>query len=117
MLNILKVGCIMVIDSHMYINSTILDNTQEYIDDINSNFSIESVINIRMNIETSKESISISKTNRKFYATIGIYPLYIENENINELYKLSDNDKVVAIGEIGLDTMHNNFDYQRKYLI
>lgn len=112
----MKVGGTMAIDSHMHINSTVLDNVQKYIDDINSNSSIESVLNIGLNIETSKESILISRTNRKFYSTIGIHPLYIENEDINELYKLYDNT-IVAIGEIGLGTTHNNFDSQRKYLI
>ena len=113
----MKVGDTMAIDSHMHINSTVLDNVQEYVEDINSNSNIESVVNIGLNIYTSKESILISRVNQKFYSTIGIHPLYIEDEDINELYKLSDNDKVVAIGEIGLDTIHNNFDYQRKYLI
>ena len=117
LLSNMKVDDTMAIDSHMHINKTVLDNVQEYVADINSNSNIESLVNIGLNIYTSKESILISRTNQKFYSTIGIHPLYIENEDINELYKLSDNDKVVAIGEIGLDTTRNNFDYQRKYLI
>ena len=100
----------MAIDSHMHINSIVLDKPQDYIDEINNNYSLEKVINIGLNIDISKESIILSKKNKKFYSTIGIHPLYIKNEDVNELYKLSDNDKVVAIGEIGLDTTHDNFE-------
>ena len=116
-LNDLKDSDIMAIDSHMHINHAVLNNVQEYIDDINNNSNIESVVNIGLNIDTSKESISITRSNQKFYSTIGVHPLYIENEDINKLYELFDNDKVVAVGEIGLDTTNNNLDNQRRYLI
>lgn len=101
----------------MHINSKVLDNTKEYIDDINNNLNIESVINVGLNIATSRESIAIANDNSKFYCAVGIHPLYIENEDIKELYKISFNDKVVAIGEIGLDLSHNNIKEQIKYLI
>lgn len=42
----------MVIDSHMHINSSVLKNTREYIDEINNNPNIESVINVGLNIDT-----------------------------------------------------------------
>lgn len=107
----------MVIDSHMHINSTVLNNTQEYIDDINSNSNIESVINVGLNYNVSKEIIEISKDNEKFYSTIGIHPLYIDSEDLSFLYELSEEEKVIAIGEIGLDTTNSNFYEQKKYLI
>lgn len=107
----------MSIDSHMHINSTILESTQEYIDEVNNNPSIESVINVGLNIDTSNESILISNKNPKFYSTVGIHPLYTESQDIDYLYKLAANDKVVAIGEIGLDSTKNNFNEQKKYLI
>lgn len=106
----------MIIDSHVHVNSKVINNVKETINKINKNNSIELVINIGLNIETSKECINISNEESKFYASIGIHPLYIENENCNELYNLI-NDKVVAIGEIGLDTTKDNFYDQREYLI
>lgn len=106
----------MVIDSHIHVNSKVINNLDDYILKINNNDSIESVINIGLNIETSKECIDISNKENKFYTSIGIHPLYIKNENCNVLYNLT-NDKVVSIGEIGLDTNKNNYYDQRKYLI
>ena len=106
----------MAIDSHMYINSLVLKNRQKYINEIIYNPNIESVINIGLNIETSKECLELNK-NSKFYSSVGIHPLYIEFQDINKIYELATNDKVVAIGEIGLDTIKNNLEEQKKYLI
>ena len=108
----------MAIDSHMHINSkvTLLDTQGNMINRINSDPNLECVVNIGLDIDTSKECISISKSNFKFYSSIGIHPLYIESNNPEELYNLVT-DKVVAIGEIGLDDGKNNFNEQRKYLI
>lgn len=106
----------MAIDSHMHINSLVLEEPYKYIEDINDNPNIESVINVGLNIGTSNESVLISKKNAKFYSAIGIHPLYTQSQEVKSLYKLMD-DKVIAIGEIGLDSTKNNFDEQRKYLI
>ena len=107
----------MAIDSHMHINSEVLENIIQYIDDINRNTGIESVINIGLNLNTSKESILISKANRKFYSTVGIHPLYTESQDVRSIYSLAASDKVVAIGEIGLDHTKNNFLEQKQYLM
>ncbi len=107
----------MAIDSHMHINSVVLQNIQEYIEEINKNQSIRSVINVGLNIESSKESISISRDNPKFYSAIGVHPLYTDSCDVDSLYILADNDKVIAIGEIGLDSLNDDFNEQKKYLI
>lgn len=107
----------MAIDSHMHINSIVSKNIEEEILDINNNSNLESVINVAMNSETAKESIIISNSNTKFYSAIGIHPLYVKNQSIDDLYDIALNEKVVAIGEIGLDTTKNNIELQKKYLI
>lgn len=109
----------MAIDSHMHINSIVLEKVKisEYINEIINNHDIKSVINVGLNIDTSNESILISKINSKFYSTIGIHPLYTESQNVESLYELGTCDKAVAIGEIGLDSTKNNFDEQKSYLI
>ena len=106
----------MFIDSHMHINSKVIDDIENSINKINNNENIESVINVGLDIETSKECTKISNRENKFYSSIGIHPLYIENENFNELYSLV-NDKVIAIGEIGLDSSKSNHYKQRQYFI
>ena len=95
----MKVVDNMAIDSHMHINSMVLRD----IEAINKSHSIKSVVNVGLNIETSKESVLISKKNSKFYSSIGLHPLYTSSQDVDSLYMLADNDKVIAIGEIGLD--------------
>ena len=107
----------MAIDSHMHINSIVSKNIEKEILDINNNPNLKNVINVSLNSETAKESIIISNSNAKFYSAIGIHPLYVENQSIDDLYDIALNEKVVAIGEIGLDTTKDNIELQKKYLI
>lgn len=107
----------MAIDSHMHINSLVSEDIEKEILDINNNPNLESVINVALNCESAKESIIIANSNAKFYSSIGIHPLYIKNQNIDDLYELALNEKVVAIGEVGLDTTKDNIELQKKYLI
>lgn len=107
----------MAIDSHMHINSIVSKNIEKEILDINNNSNLKNVINVSPNSETAKESIIISNSNAKFYSAIGIHPLYVENQSIDDLYDIALNEKVVSIGEIGLDTTKDNIELQKKYLI
>ena len=96
-----------IIDSHMHINSE-LDNKDEILC-INSNPSIESVINVGMDTATSRDVIEIANNNKKFYAAVGIHPLRAENSRVNSIFELATSSKVVAIGEIGLDCNEDGF--------
>lgn len=107
----------MAIDSRMHINSIVSKDIEKEILDITNNHNLESVISVSLNSETAKESIIISNSNAKFYSAIGIHPLYVENQSIDDLYDIALNEKVVAIGEIGLDTTKDNIELQKKYLI
>ena len=119
----------MVIDSHIHVLSGIVD-VNERINEINSNSEIKSVINVGMDVSTSRESVLISKQHSKFYSSVGIHPLYVPellvknddvindiDRDVKSLYELALNDKVVAIGEIGLDTKHSNSVIQELYFI
>ena len=106
----------MAIDSHMHINSILQMNQNAEIDLINSNDNLNKVINVGLNIKTSKEANKIALDNDKFYSSIGIHPLYIEYQNIDELKNMVT-PKTVAVGEIGLDNKFTNNKLQRKYLI
>lgn len=108
----------MTIDSHMHANNLVVSDLNKVIIDINDNPDIESVINVGLNIETSEQSINISRNNKKFYSAIGIHPLYIRGEYSENLYELAQEEKIVAIGEIGIDTVNNeSIVNQKEYLI
>lgn len=71
------------------------------------------VINIGVDLETSKKCIELTSDQIKFYSTIGIHP-HDGNHDLNDesIHKLVEDlerlygehpDKIVAIGECGLD--------------
>ena len=104
-----------MIDSHMHINKMLISDCDYYINRVLENDSIEKVINVGLNISTSIELLQYNKFN-KFVSSVGIHPLYINGQNIDLLEKLID-DKVVAIGEIGLDINDSNIELQKEYFI
>lgn len=111
----------MAFDTHTHTLDSVCNdyglNKTEEISVINKDSNLSGVINVGLNISTSKECVEIANNNDKFYAAIGIHPLYINGEDTEKLYSLV-NEKVVAIGEIGLDLSGNvNFYEQRRYLI
>lgn len=100
----------MAFDTHTHGFEKALDDKEKVrkaIKEINNNSSLEGVINIGLDIPTSKECVFISNNNQKFYSAVGVHPLHIGSYNPDDLYddlsSLAKNDKVVAIGEIGLD--------------
>lgn len=71
------------------------------------------IINAGADVETSKRTIEMAKKYPYMYSTVGISPNDIKNskEEIDEeleiIKELTNNEKIVAIGEIGLDYYWN----------
>ena len=92
-----------MIDTHAHYNSKVLNDLELEIDIINKS-DITAIINVGLDLESDIETIDISNHNSKFFAAIGIHPLHSGNvEDLLYLYNTSQSDKIVAIGETGLD--------------
>lgn len=75
------------------------------------------VVNIGCSLKSCKESIKYTSIFNNFYTSLGIHPMNVElNEDISELENLITN-KVVAIGETGLDLKFPNINLQKEYFI
>ncbi len=64
------------------------------------------IVTIGTTVEDSIESVELAKKNERVYATVGIYPEYslkTTDEDLKKIEELAKHEKVVAIGEIGLD--------------
>lgn len=92
----------MFVDTHAHIP---VDKKHEFIDNaINSDVKV--IINASEDLETSKTSILLSKEFPNVFACIGVHPSNADDFDLNDIKKfveLIENNKVVAIGEIGLD--------------
>lgn len=94
----------MLIDTHCHVLSSEYDNPDEIIKD--SLNEIDKIIINGFDIESSKEAVALSKKYENVYAAIGIGPEDIDSysDNTIELFQnLINNNKIIAIGEIGLD--------------
>ena len=118
---------IKLFDSHSHLNDEKFDeDREELIKEIIKNDNFE-FVTAGYNLEGSKKAIDISNKYKNIYATCGISPndipqnedkLWKELKEIEELAK-NNKEKVVAIGEIGLDYYWNvgNKDIQKKVFI
>ena len=110
----------MIIDTHAHLNHPLFDEDRESVIK-RSLINDVWVINIGTNIKTSKKVVSLAEENRNLFAVVGLHPMNLETGVLREKYKKSNEDemedmfdyeeykkiasseKVVAIGEIGLD--------------
>lgn len=74
------------------------------------------MICIGTDIETSRQAVELSRQYENIWATVGLHP----NDNLSEDFsvekyrELSKKDKVVAIGEIGLDYFRTDKEEDKK---
>lgn len=110
----------MFIDSHVHLDDPRFDQDRETIIDELKENDIEFVFNIGADKESSLSTIELAKKYEHIYAVIGVHPhsaIELEEQGIEWLRDLAKHDKVVAIGEIGLDFYYDNSprDIQRKW--
>lgn len=95
----------MFVDTHAHINSRDCKNVDEVVASAKKN-NVLKVVNCADDLNTSYEVVSLNKRYNLLYPAVGIHPLNVDSIDTNtffELEKIIRNDKVIAIGEIGLD--------------
>ncbi len=100
----------MLVDSHAHLQWASFDRDRDKVIIRASEADVKHIVNIGYDLEGSRKAITLAETNSGLYATVGIHPHEADgfNENVlAELKRLSENSKVVAIGEIGLDYYRN----------
>lgn len=112
----------MLIDSHAHLDDPRFDNDRDKLINSLKDNGVEIVINIGADLQTSISSVSLAEKYDNIYAAIGVHPhsaKEVDNSTIEVLRTFAKRDKVVAIGEIGLDYYYDNSprDIQRKWFI
>ena len=67
---------------------------------------VEYVLNVGIDIPTSMKSVALARANQGVYASVGVHPHDIGDfgdQSLKALQMLAAEEKVVALGEIGLD--------------
>ena len=96
----------MYFDSHAHFDDEKYnENRDSLIREMNEN-GVDYIINIGADMKSSQNSIELAKKYDFIYATIGVHPHEVEKmteEDIKDLEEMAKYEKVVGIGEIGLD--------------
>lgn len=109
----------MLVDTHAHVYSLTYNNIDEVLKNAKEK-NVSKIFNCSEDIKTSLEVIALSKEYMGFLLPcIGVHPQNIEGleENfINKLEEMIKNNKIIAIGEIGLDYYwtSDNKDAQKK---
>lgn len=112
----------MLFDSHAHLDDERFDEDREILINSLKEKGVDLVLNVGADMEGSIDSIELSKKYDFIYASVGVHPHYVselDDSSIDTLRELTKNEKVVAIGEIGLDYYYDNSprDLQKEWFI
>jgi len=100
----------MLIDTHCHLDFPEFDQDRDRVIQHAKEQGIGYIINIGSSLEGSRKSLELAKQYDFIYATVGLHPHEADSFNKEievELTDLGKKDKVVAMGEIGLDYFKN----------
>lgn len=109
----------MIFDTHAHLNDERFDEDRDAV--IRSCFdeNVGLIVNIGCCLESSYDSVALAKQYPGVYAAVGVHPHSADEmtqEAFEEIKTLSREEKVCAIGEIGLDYYYDNSEREcQKY--
>ncbi|MDD2207744.1 MAG: TatD family hydrolase [Bacilli bacterium] len=106
----------MFTDTHCHILSEEYSNYEDIIQNLNKH-NIKRIIINGYNLSSNKEVLKLINRYSNVYGAIGLHPNYIEENNevvINHIKANINNQKIIAIGEIGLDYYRNNNNKEKQ---
>ncbi len=110
----------MLIDSHAHLDDEKFDEDREQVIESLKKSGIDLIINPGSDLNTSIKAVSLAQKHENIYAAVGVHPhsaAEMDYSTLDILKSFARRDKVVAIGEIGLDYYYDNSprDIQRKW--
>lgn len=109
----------MLFDVHAHYDDERFDEDRDCLLSSMKENNVGHIINIGCDVKSSVESIRLAEKYPFMYAAVGFHPSEAETvteEMLDEIVRLSKHEKVVAIGEIGLDYYYgkDTEDVQKK---
>ncbi|MDD2927503.1 MAG: TatD family hydrolase [Candidatus Omnitrophica bacterium] len=104
----------MLVDTHCHLDFPVFDQDRDEVIRRAKAQGIDYMVNIGSSLEGSRRSVELAQKYAPVYATVGIHPHEADDfsrEIEKEIKDLAKKEKVVAIGEIGLDYFKG---YSRK---
>lgn len=111
-----------LIDSHAHLDDDRFNEDRETIINSLIDNDVELVLNPGADLETSKKAFELSNKYPFIYAAVGCHPhdsKFMNYDTMDIFRDLSKSEKIIALGEIGLDYYYDNSDRitQKKWFI
>lgn len=107
----------MFIDTHCHLFNEYYENIDEIINKCKKN-KIKRIIVSGVDMKSNKEVLDLVKRYDIVYGSIGFHPTELDDFSYDDLVWLEDHindNKIVAVGEIGLDYHYDNTDKEKQY--
>lgn len=93
-----------IFDSHAHYDDKAFDSDRYELLDALFGDNVEKIINVGCSVKSSYTSAALAERYENIYASAGLHPdAALEVDRLDEIKKLCEHKKVVAVGEIGLD--------------
>lgn len=94
-----------LVDSHCHIN---FQELHQRLDDVLNNAQLNDVSHmlcVSVNLEDFPQVIGLAEQYKHIFASVGVHPCYqdVEEPTADQLIEIAQNDRIIAIGETGLD--------------
>src|SRR3990167_10621415 len=122
----------MLIDTHCHLNMMIkkdfdrllnkkeISAAQSIISDAHAN-NVTTIINVGTSLAESLNCIELAQQYPSVYSTVGIHPNDLTDEWRDDVARLAtllqqkEDNKIVGVGEIGVDRHYENYNLERQY--
>ncbi|NMA79321.1 MAG: TatD family hydrolase [Clostridiales bacterium] len=109
-----------IFDTHAHYDDVRFNEDRDELIRSLPNKGVSGVINIGCTLPRSQKSVDLANKYDFFYAAVGIHPSDVEGlpaDYINRIKTMAQNEKVIAIGEIGLDYYYDGYDKELQIKI
>jgi TatD DNase family protein len=96
----------MLIDSHAHIDLSNFDRDREQVFARARQGGVRAIINVGLDLDSSRASLKMAKQYDDVFSTVGFHPHEadkMKDDDLKALAELAKDERVVAVGEIGLD--------------
>lgn len=112
----------MIFETHAHYDDKAFDRDRDRLIRLLKNEGIAPIINVGASVESTKGTMELAHKYDHVYAVAGVHPSdcgFLTEADMEWLRSLTDDEKVVAIGEIGLDYHYDepDKDTQKKWFV
>lgn len=112
----------MIFDTHAHYDDAQFDSDREELLSAMPDLGVTTIVNVSSTLESCEKCVELAGKYPYVYAAVGVHPDEVgalNEETFAEMVALLDNDKVVAVGEIGLDYYWDNesHELQKKWFV